>query len=310
MTENSDASRQANTQPADLTALARQHGLALQPATFVYNETGLDFQVIQALDENQQPWILRLPRRPDVLARAGNEYKVLQLLQNKLPVAVPAWHIYTPALIAYPRLAGRPVADIDMEQKQYIWHLDPENLPPAFIASLAKALVALHAVKPEVAARAGLRVSSPEQVRQTMAAQMDRVKKELGVAGPLWQQWQAWLAEDTYWPRHTCLVHGDLQAAHILVDATSAVTGLLDWTEAEVSDPAIDFVLFLAAFGERALTDLLAQYQLAGGSTWPRMPEHIRQRQAAYGVNIALFVLESGQHDYLEMARTALGLPS
>lgn len=302
------SSRAANTKPLDIKALARQYGLRLQLSSFVYNETGLDFQVIHALDDGQQPWILRIPRRPDVLPRANNERRVLQFLKDKLPVAVPEWRIYDPALIAYPRLAGTPAANIDIKQKQYVWNLDPQNLSKTFITSLAKALVALHAAEPVIAIREGLRVSSPEQVRETLAAQMDRVKKELGVAEPLWQQWQAWLAEDRYWPRHTCLVHGDLQAAHILVDKSTAVTGLLDWTEAEITDPAIDFVLFLASFGERALVELLEQYQIAGGKTWPLMLEHIQQRQAAYGINIALFVLESGQNDYLEMARTALGL--
>src|SRR5690606_26738523 len=99
----------------ELVALAQQHGLRLQSETFNYNETGLDFQVIQALDEKQQPWILRLPRRPDVLPRAKNEHRVLQLLQGKLPADLPDWQIFDPKLIAYPRLAGIPVANIDME---------------------------------------------------------------------------------------------------------------------------------------------------------------------------------------------------
>lgn len=38
------------------------------------------------------------------------------------------------------------------------------------------------------------------------------------------------------------------------------------------------------------------------------MLEHVQQQQGAYGVNIGLFVLESGTDDYLPMAREALGL--
>jgi macrolide phosphotransferase len=294
--------------PAALIALAQQYGLALQPDTFTNNETGLDFQVIHALATDQQPWILRLPRRPDVLPRAENEHRVLQWLQGKLPVAIPDWQVYDPRLIAYPRLAGTPVANIDMEQKQYIWNLDPEKLPTAFITSLGKAMAALHAQSIEEAAKAGLKVYQPAQVRENLQEKMLRVQKELGVADTLWQQWQAWLRDDSYWPTHSCLVHGDLQAAHILTNEAGHVTGFLDWTEAEVSDPAIDFIAMLASFGEDVMQQILYAYKQAGGQVWPRMLEHIQQRQAAYGVYIGLFVLDSGTDEYLPMARQSLGL--
>ncbi|TXK44853.1 phosphotransferase [Pontibacter qinzhouensis] len=294
--------------PAALLALARQHGLALQPDTFTYNETGLDFQVVQARHENDSHWILRIPRRPDVLPRAENERKVLQFLQDKLPVAVPNWQVYHPQLIAYPRLAGTPVANIDMENMCYIWNLDHEHLPEQFIASLGQALAALHAQDAQAAAQAGVKVHQPEQLRENLRAQMLLVQKEIGVAHSLWQQWQNWLSDDSYWPQHTSLVHGDLQAAHILTNESGIVNGFLDWTEAEISDPAIDFVSMLASFGEDITKRLLQAYEKAGGKVWPRMLEHIWQRHAAYGVTIGLFVLESGTDDYLLMARQALGL--
>lgn len=296
------------TSPAALLALAQQHGLSLQPDSFTYNETGLDFQVIHALDTDGQPWILRLPRRPDVLPRAENERKVLQWLQGKLPVAVPDWQVYDTQLIAYTGLTGSPVANIDMEKKQYIWNLNPEQLPAAFTTSLGQAIAALHAQDAGAAAQAGLKVYQPEQVRENLKEKMLRVKKEIGVDDNLWRQWQAWLQDDGYWPLHSSLVHGDLQAAHILTDDAGHVTGFLDWTEAEVGDPATDFIAILASFGEDAMRQILQAYEQAGGQVWPRMVEHIQQRQAAYGVYIGLFVLDSGTDEYLPMARQSLGL--
>ncbi|MFT2008628.1 macrolide 2'-phosphotransferase [Pontibacter sp. 13R65] len=310
MKEHTDSSKTAGITPAELAAIARQFGLQLQPHTFTYNETGLDFRVIQALDAAQQPWILRIPRRPDVLPRAENERKALAFLQNKLPVAVPEWQIFDPKMIAYPRLAGTPVANIDMEQRCYVWNLDHENLPEAFITSIGKAVAALHTINTSEAAEAGIKVQQPDQVRENLSIQMQRIKRELGVAEALWQQWQTWLSDHSYWPAHSCLVHGDLQAAHILTDECYTVNGLLDWTEAEVSDPSIDLMALLFAFGERAIKNILAAYSQAGGITWPRMLEHMQQRQAAYGVSIGLFVLDSGTDDYLPMAREALGLSS
>lgn len=294
--------------PEAICAMAATHQLYLQPDSFKYNETGLDFQVIHAKDTNNKDWILRVPRRQDVLPRARNEQKVLTLLKDMQAFSVPDWQIFEPELIAYLQLEGTPVANIDMEQKCYIWNLNHEHLPETFISSLGKAIAALHATNTANAQQIGLKISEPKQVRENLSLQMQRIKQEMGVAEELWQQWQTWLHDDSYWPSLSSLVHGDLQAAHILTDNAGTVNGLLDWTEAEVSDPAIDFVALLAAFGEQTTKAVLEAYEQAGGKVWPRMLEHIQQRHASYGVNIGLFVLESGTDEYLPMAKEALGM--
>ncbi|AIW36197.1 hypothetical protein KS07_01315 [Bacillus subtilis] len=38
---------------------------------------------------------------------------------------------------------------------------------------------------------------------------------------------------------------------HILIGENQRVTGLLDWTEAKVADPAKDFVLYQVILGEK-----------------------------------------------------------
>ena len=65
------------------------------------NESGMDFLVGFAEEAGTGArWILRKPRRPDVLDRADNEARVLKLIQSHLSVDVPDWRIYTPELIA------------------------------------------------------------------------------------------------------------------------------------------------------------------------------------------------------------------
>lgn len=60
-------------------------------------------------------------------------------------------------------------------------------------------------------------------------------------------------------------MHGDLYAGHTLVGASGRVTGIIDWTEAEVSDPSIDFTGHLLGFGAYGLEALIAEYSRAGG---------------------------------------------
>ncbi|MNJ56653.1 Phosphotransferase enzyme family protein [compost metagenome] len=116
------------------------------------------------------------------------------------------------------------------------------------------------------------------------------------------------MSEDSYWPSHSGLIHGDLHPPHIIINDQSEVTGLLDWTEAEVSDPAKDFVIYLAIFGEQGLADLIQRYEQAGGRVWPRMHEHIAERLAAYPALIGKFALITDKEEHMAMARNALGL--
>lgn len=55
MTEDTNPSKKGNETETSLISIAAQHGLHLQESTYLYNETGLDFQVIHALDDAQQP---------------------------------------------------------------------------------------------------------------------------------------------------------------------------------------------------------------------------------------------------------------
>ena len=53
------------------------------------------------------------------------------------------------------------------------------------------------------------------------------------------------------------LVHGDLDAAHLLADGTGRLAAIIDWADALIADPAYDLAALIAAtpraFAERAI---------------------------------------------------------
>jgi macrolide phosphotransferase len=298
----------SDARPSDeetVAATARRHGLALN-GDVELNDLGLDFRAAFATDEAGTAWVLRIPRRPDVSPRAENEERVLRLIKGRLPVQVPDWRVFTPELIAYPRLAGTTAVTVDPATKEPTWHIDKEST--TFVASLARMLAALHGIDPTEAAAAGLRVLSSDGARRAFADDLERVRREIGIGEKLWRRWRSWLDDDNSWPPFTVLVHGDLHVGHVLVDETSRATGVLDWTEAEVSDPAIDFEFHLLGFGEDGLKRLLAEYEEAGGRTWPSMRDHIGERLSAFPVKYALFALTSGQDMHLDAVKAQLGV--
>jgi macrolide phosphotransferase len=286
--------------------LAHQNGLDLQEDSLQFNESGLDFQVVLATDTDGERWILRLPRREDVLLSIDKEKRTLELIAPLLSVEVPRWTVCTDELIAYRALNGVPMGTIDPVAKAYVWEIDPANVPDRFHQSLAKGMVSLHQISIEKVRTAGLTVKTVEEVRDEMKQRMDAVKSEFGVGQALWARWQDWLQNDEMWMKETVLTHGDLHAGHITIDPQAQVTGFIDWTEASINDPARDFVPHYCTFGRDALDRLISEYAAAGGHVWSRMAEHVIELNASVAVDVAEFAIRSGLDEYKQMARQSL----
>jgi aminoglycoside phosphotransferase (APT) family kinase protein len=58
----------------------------------------------------------------------------------------------------------------------------------------------------------------------------------------------------------TVLAHGDLHVRHLLVDAAGQATGVIDWGDLCLADPAVDLSLAYAGFTGPARAELLAAY--------------------------------------------------
>lgn len=291
-----------------LADLADRNGLILEEASIVPISSGLDFMVAFASDTDGAKWVLRIPRRADAVERARKELRILDLVGRHLPVQVPRWEVFSEEFIACRQMDGHPACMTDLEAKFHVWRIDEKNVPKSLEQTLAQALAVLHTINPKEAVAAGWRVLDAAQLRQDMNERMLRVRTKFGVNSVLWERWQRWLANGSLWPGHTALVHGDLHAGHILIDDVPKVTGIIDWTEAMVGDPAIDFAAHWITFGDEALKRLIAAYQRWGGRTWPGMFEHVVELCAASAVTLAEFAMSSGVDEYHQMARQSLGV--
>lgn len=287
--------------------IAKKHNLILKKETMQFNESGLDFQVVFAQDENETDWVFRLPRREDVMPRAKVEKLALDLVNEYVKsFQAPNWIIYSEELIAYKKLDGVPTGTIDHNIGNYVWEIDINNVPESFHKSLGRVLAELHRIPNDKAAELGLVVQTPEEARMSMKQRMDDVKTKFGVGEKLWNRWQSWINNDEMWPKKTGLIHGDIHAGHTMIDKEANVTGLIDWTEAKVTDISNDFVFQYKAFGEEGLEALIIAYKEAGGYYWSKMKEHIIELVAAYPVSIAEFAMVSGVEDYVQMAKKEL----
>lgn len=288
---------------AKLHALAAKHGLDLDPASITVNEVGLDFRVGIGATSAGERWVLRAPRRGDMGEQIAAEAAILNLVASKLPVAVPDWTVRTSELVAYRALPGEPGLTIDTAGTLH-WRLDLGSR--RYAEAFGRLLATLHAIDLEDARRAGVELEEPPQVRERWRGDIARVADAFTIADHLRQRWDAWLADDSFWPTWSVFTHGELYPAHVLIDAGDAITGVLDWTTAKISDPARDFA-FQRAMTSPEIFDLTVRgYVDAGGREWPRLADHAAELWAASPISYGIFALKTGDPEHRAAAQAQL----
>jgi aminoglycoside phosphotransferase (APT) family kinase protein len=102
---------------------------------------------------------------------------------------------------------------------------------------------------------------------------------------------------------HRVLVHNDLGAEHLLVDE-GRLSGILDWGDAAVSDPAVDFARLLRDFGPAFLDDVVAAY---GGPPDDGFPDRVLFLARCAALEDLAYGVATGRADYSSAARASLG---
>lgn len=100
------------------------------------------------------------------------------------------------------------------------------------------------------------------------------------------------------------LVHSDLGAEHLLVDPSAGrPLGTLDWSDAVIGDPAVDFAGLYTWLGEPLLQGVLERYTVPFDEGLPRRARFIGVAVACLNL---LYGLESSRGDYVAFGRRSL----
>lgn len=288
----------------EIIEIAEKHGLLLNEE-MSFNNMGIDFQVGFAKDRNGQQWVLRLPRRKNLIDQIRTEKNILELVSQYLSIQVPDWKIATDELIAYPLLEGKPALTYDPVSYEVTWHMDKNG--ECYMDSLAKILVEIHSIPVEEVEKRQLKVLTPDQSRKEMSDRLALVKSELGINQELEKRYLQWLDNDRLWPTFNRFIHGDLYAGHILVFPNGKISGVIDWTTAHVSDIAQDFSGHLTVFGEQSLKSLITAYQQQGGLIWDALYDQAVERAAAAPLAYGFFAISIQDDNHIKAAKTQLG---
>ncbi|MGP4094858.1 phosphotransferase family protein [Nonomuraea sp. KM90] len=105
-------------------------------------------------------------------------------------------------------------------------------------------------------------------------------------------------------PRSLRFCHNDLGAEHVLVDTrTNSITGIIDWTDAAITDPAHDFALIYRDLGPEIFELTLSHYEFD-------VTEEDRARVLFYArcalIEDLAYGLSTGPRHYADAALTHL----
>lgn len=247
----------------------------LAPARAAFLDEGWDSEVYLVNEE----WILRFPKRAEVLRSQGVERALLPRLARILPVPIPEPSLLGESCAEFPfpflgyrRLPGVPAHAVA-----------PERVDEAGCARRVAALLSrLHAFPVAEAREAGAPTLPPRDPAVLFAKYAGLWAESSHVApAALAARTAAFLAGPAPERDEIPLVavHADVTYDHLLLSPDgSDVTGLIDWGDLSVGDPAWDFSGLLAWFGEGFLSHVFDAYE---GSVDARLVARTR-RSAAF----------------------------
>lgn len=203
--------------------------------------------------------ILRFSREPDPVRRAelvDQEARLLATVAGISPLAVPQPRFTAAAqgCLAYSKIPGRPL--LDLPQRQRAAH------DVSTAAALGELLTAMHAVP--VDRMAGL-VGADDQPLALWRHEAAEIYLTVAEQVPVEHRRtvEMFLAAAPPDSAYTLVFsHNDLGIEHVLVDpVTWAVTGVIDWSDAAIVDPAYDFGLLYRDLGPAALDVAIRGYR-------------------------------------------------
>jgi aminoglycoside phosphotransferase (APT) family kinase protein len=196
------------------------NALGRSPRTVSAVDSGYDFEVVIVDDE----WVFRFPRRPGVEEALELELALLPAVAPALPVAVPSFeHISRdPYFVAYRLLRGRPLVAEDSDG----------------VRAFLEALHAFDASALPLARRDWVEAYRAQcaEFERLVLPMLDRDLRAR--AERLFAETESLVGFEP------ALVHADVGPEHLLV-RNGRLAAVIDWGDARVGDPAIDYAWLL-----------------------------------------------------------------
>jgi aminoglycoside 2''-phosphotransferase len=252
-------------------------------------QTGWDTLVLVVDDR----YIFRFPRRPELEAQLEKEMDLLPMLAGLLPKPVPR--------VEFARFKSRGDAHTLMGYSR-IPGIGLETLPSVsetLIRQVGEFLTALHRIPLEQASLLVSGSTDPQgwrkQYLETYTWVQDLAFPHLSGPDRLATSllWEIFLSSNDNFHFQPVLIHGDLGPEHILCEPDGTqVNGVIDWGDARLGDPALDFAGLFSLGGEALVDSALSGYQGQVDKTFRRRVRFYHTIAPLYEIRYALDIAD------------------
>lgn len=216
-------------------------------------------------------WIFQFPRSDDVAANHRFSDALAEVVEFEVPIQTWSGRWADRPFFGYEKLSGRPLDTAAFDRSEDLSR------------RLASMLSQLHSFDADRARTLlGVEGTRRDWGRRYENLESESVSRLAGIVSP---ETMRHLGEGFAGLRATGFeftpvpVHGDLGADHILIDdGSDELVGLIDFEDATVGDPAIDFVGFWITLGSRRTQQILTHYPHTAG------PDFIARLKAYYWI--------------------------
>ena len=267
--------------------------------------------------ESHKPgWIFRFPRNSVVAENLQKEQAVLPVVAPQVDFAVPcfehAGYWNGQPFAGYRRIPGRPLSDHPLNSRglddgtggSVAAAHSSRELPAVTAEAIAATLSSLHDVPTSLVAEACAAEPTVDAWRQRYFVLRETVRAQVSprldsrTIDALERGFERFLQDELATLKDVALVHCDLGCEHILIgDDGTTVNGLIDFEDATIGDPTIDFVGIFVTYGMKAVERVRAGYRRA-------LDEHFERRLHFYtwmaSCHEVIYGLEEGKADAVE----------
>ena len=283
---------------ATVHAILRRQFPALDVRQVEYLDEGWDNVVYEA-----DGWLLRFPKRAEVEPSLAVELLLLPLLEERLPVAIPRFELrgepselFPRRFLGYRKLPGTTGDEVELAEGQLL-HVG---------RALGDLVAELHRFPVAVARDLGVPPGSETRALDRLHARVvERFHLVEQAAPHLLERARRFL--DAALPRphegEPVLLHADLTRSHILVEGEH-VTGVIDWADVSVGDPAVDFAGLYHWGGEAMFRAGIERYPVADTG----LAERARFVATCVGFYDLFYGVEAGKPECVAIGTRALEL--
>jgi len=250
--------------PRSPLALAALASVAV-PGLDVYDvlrspHTDSDFDVVIVRDATGKRWVVRAPRRATAGAALEAEKGLLIALARAKDAGLIDFDVPYPAGAAPLTEGGRAIVYSEVPGAPLV--LASLQPGPGLTAALGRTLAQIHELPPSLVEDQGLAAYSAESYRERRMAELDAGVQTGKVPPRLSDRWERQLENVAWWRFETTVVHGDM-GEHQLMVSEGHVTGVVDWMDARVADPADDLAWLVASASSDVLDTITEAYTAA-----------------------------------------------